>query len=538
MSKIIITEVDETTVQSSALSNTDIVYVPGFSMKVSQDEQVIGMAGRPVLCSTISEFETYFGSRAPVFATDQQIPSHFSDMATSNLPVGSVMFHAGEADPGYTYAKELVAKGLPVLYERVNSGIQNTDITVEKMYTYLSTNFKTSYSTSVVTKPYPQDVITVDSAVFYAAVEDAGIHTFTYVVTPVEGDEPTSSWQYGGTDIELSAYGITRTSEHELADGAIIQIYLQLVDCKLLDKGVYQFKYLTTGGYPTFEYDGRAISESMATLCAQRGDAVAFIDALDNPYRTLTGYDSVYNQAKLSTNMLAASISSYATMFVPSVEMTLINSYYGRFEGNNTKLASTKVMPASFAYLSSLASSVKTNANWLAIAGATRGKVSGLVSTRTNQLLTNAIADSYQPDNAIALNPITNINPYGECIWGNRTLVDNSIKQGTTATSFLNIRNLVSDIKKQLFIACQSLLFEQNSDVLWVNFLSLITPLLDQMKTGYGIDNYKIIRLEPSDRTKIKVKLRIYPLYAVESFDITVYINDKETYVDEDETEQ
>ena len=151
-----------------------------------------------------------------------------------------------------------------------------------------------------------------------------------------------------------------------------------------------------------------------------------------------------------------------------------------------------------------------------------------------NKLLTNALAEAYQPDTALAINPITQINPYGYCIWGNRTLVDNSLKQGTTATSFLNIRNLCSDIKKQLYVACQSLMFEQNTDILWINFLALVTPLLDQMVSGYGITNYKIIKLPPSDRTKINVKIRIYPIYAVESFDITLYINDQGAYMDEE----
>ena len=68
-------------------------------------------------------------------------------------------------------------------------------------------------------------------------------------------------------------------------------------------------------------------------------------------------------------------------------------------------------------------------------------------------------------------------------------------------------------------------MFEQNTDILWINFLALVTPLLDQMVSGYGITNYKIIKLPPSDRTKINVKIRIYPIYAVESFDITLYIN-------------
>ena len=276
----------------------------------------------------------------------------------------------------------------------------------------------------------------------------------------------------------------------------------------------------------------------MASLCYTRGDAVALIDHTDNPDRPLTGTKSVYyNVVNDSSYMLPSAYQSFAAMFTPAVEMSLVNTYRGWswVDSIRVKLPSTCVLPASFAYLSCLASSIKVFPNWNAIAGATRGKVTGLVAPRTVKALTNAIADSFTPDTATAINPITNIKPYGQCIWGNRTLVDNSIKQGTTATSFLNIRNLVSDVKKQLFVACQSLLFEQNTDILWVNFLSLVTPILDKMVSGFGIHTYKIIKLPNSDKTQINVKIRLYPIYAVESFDITIYLNDKGVYLDGEE---
>ena len=339
----------------------------------------------------------------------------------------------------------------------------------------------------------------------------------------------------------LESCGISltfKTGYTEAQYGDTFSYYMEPTDALLLDRGLYSFKYLTTGGYPVFEYDNNSIGKQMASLCFTRGDAVALIDHTDNPDRPLTGTKSVYYVASnTTTNAIPTAYQSFAAMFTPAVEMSLINAYRGWSWTNSVrvKLPSTCVLPASFAYLSCLASAIKTSPNWNAIAGATRGKVVGLVAPRTVKTLTNAIADSYTPDTEIAINPITNIKPYGQCIWGNRTFVDNSIKQGTTATSFLNIRNLVSDVKKQLFVACQSLLFEQNTDILWVNFLSLITPILDKMVSGFGIHTYKIIKLPNSDKTQINVKIRLYPIYAVESFDITIYLNDKGVYLDGEE---
>jgi hypothetical protein len=64
------------------------------------------------------------------------------------------------------------------------------------------------------------------------------------------------------------------------------------------------------------------------------------------------------------------------------------------------------------------------------------------------QNVTNAIADSYQPRDGIAINPITNIKPYGLVIWGARTLKDNVYAGDLTATSFLNVRQISSDAKR------------------------------------------------------------------------------------------
>lgn len=710
MTKITIREVDETTVGNVVIESTDVVYVPGFSVLNQTDDSLIGAPHVPILCKTISEFETYFGSSAPTFSSNQTYPSGFSALAIPTDIGGTpqYMFKKDDPDPSYIYAKELIASGLPVLYERINEIGEN--IEVSKMYSALSTIFNKNISATVTqvasyatpyssTATYTTDdycsyegrnykcttaiatpeewnpahwevstsyrnfkEIEVNPYTFYDIFYDEGNYKFvyskypnitleytgiasnmapeydaksTYVVSshctyagniytcvtqttgewnpedwileetwkpttfvtfdeevwsasyPVDNEDYTftynssagdsGSWQSSSVNVNLDALGIivkgsipngstitinndfiagwVLSSDNHLYNltdcgvtyvvetgrtlhyGDYIAIYLESSDALLLDRGLYSFKYLTTGGYPVFEYEYNSIGKQMANLCYTRGDAVALIDHTDDPARSLTGLESVYYVMCTSANMIPTAHQSFAAMFTPSVEMSLINSYRGWSWSDSTrvKLPSTCVLPASFAYLSCLASAIKVFPNWNAIAGATRGKVTGLVAPRTVKALTNAIADSFTPDTKTAINPITNIKPYGQCIWGNRTLVDNSIKQGTTATSFLNIRNLVSDVKKQLFVACQSLLFEQNTDVLWVNFLSLITPILDKMVSGFGIHNYKIIKLPNSDKTQINVKIRLYPIYAVESFDITIYLNDKGVYLDTEE---
>ena len=196
-------------------------------------------------------------------------------------------------------------------------------------------------------------------------------------------------------------------------------------------------------------------------------------------------------------------------------------------------------MPGSFGYLLAFAQSVANKPSWLAVAGASRGRIPSIVSPfvtiKYGEIEANALQS--RESGAYTVNPICNINPYGVILWGNRTL--NPVGLGVTqqqdlvASNFLNIRNLVSSIKKVLFTTSRGLTFEQNSDILWINFKSGITPLLDQMVWGNGIADYRLIKKKSNKKSTLKAVIRIVPIEAVEDFDITVEMADSVEIVTE-----
>lgn len=334
-----------------------------------------------------------------------------------------------------------------------------------------------------------------------------------------------------GQEYRLTSRGINIQTMYN----ALQSIYA-ITDNGLADKGNYSIKYLTSGGYPVYEYDSNSIVTQMMNLADERGDCVAFIDHTDNEDRNqnIDQRGSLYNTVE--NDVIWNTHGEFATMFTP----------WAAYNRTTTDLRNNQVpkvykaavrMPASFAYFLGLADSITVNPNWLAIAGVARGLVQNLSSGGMTTIIPNGAADKMEPRDGIAINPITNIRPYGYTIWGNRTLKNNATEGNLTATSFLNIRNLVSDIKKRVYRTARKLTFEQNNDVLWVNFKAEMTPLLDQMLHGYGISSYSMAQdtTHPryNERATLCVRITISPIEPVEDFYVTVVMTDDEATVSE-----
>lgn len=456
------------------------------------------------------------------------------------------MFAVGDMDPGYRYALYLLSLGMPVYYEQMNSA-NNYDIVelasdFESAKAMYGTTTESSGTTDTYISPYDQGWYYFSNNSYVKCTNP----TIQYrTLADVTSDD--TIWYIGADESIDSMY--TGLSKRFMGNP-------DNPDYSFDSMGDYSIKYITSGGYPTFEY-GRlstdsvtgvtkvssGLAEAMINMAYERHDSVALIDHTDNPGRTIYESDtlSVISQVRDQFSSMSSITASYGAMFTPWYECT--HSSIAGDRGQNPNV----FMPASLAYLSSLATQVKNNQTpWLAVAGVSRGKIPYFGSLHTNYALTNNVADSYQtvpsdlvPDySLISINPITYIRQYGYCIWGNRTLRNN--RNGTKATSFLNIRNVVSDIKKTLYEASQQLLFEQNTDILWIQFKSLISPILDTMISNSILSDYKLTKFninpesgEPVPAYMILANIQIRPINSVEVFDLTVQIENNEVDVAE-----
>ena len=537
MAQIKIMERDLTAIPSFA-EPVDVVYIPGLpgSTDPSQYAAVAGISSRigvPTYCRTLSQFQEAFGKYPFCFPSDDYYPYFVAGEETSGfaLPSGvsgpSIAYHQGEYEKSYIMACELLQQGIPVLYEAL---FDVATATTQSVFT--EANSISVENTQIV----------VDTS--YTSVDSQYVaNIYTALASPILPPTATSSSDQG------YFRGLDAVSE-------------------------YNCKYITTGAYPVFEYTvngdtENTIAQLMLVTAQKRGDCVALIDHLNIPERELNPHDDTSVYAVMETwlkdhpefsepienskgEIIDSGMTTYGAMFTPSVQVNVRqNTYFKANLADSVTLDHTiKTMhvPASFNFLYCVAKALQNNNKWLAIAGVTRGLIYNLVSVDTIKPLTNAVADAYQKfaakdeSGTAAINAITNIRSYGQTIWGNRTLklipnVEGGIgdeydDNALTATSFLNQRLILCDVKKRLYTAAKSCMFDNNSDVLWVNFKSKIFDLLDDMRTSNTIRDYKIVQdTSVTERAKLAAIVTIYPIYAVEKFDITVNITDTDVTV-------
>ena len=207
----------------------------------------------------------------------------------------------------------------------------------------------------------------------------------------------------------------------------------------------------------------------------------------------------------------ADDVGKFATLIIPN-EISTLTSSMGSVQFT---------VPASFAYLMALGTCMGKNQYWLPVANSARGSVASLgkpdLTVTKYHLDQNIILDK----ETIAFNGIVKIRPYGNVIWGDRTLLKltNSVK----ASGYTSLMLMVCDISKEAYNASVRYTYESNNEVTWLSYKSRITALLDQMVTAGVLQSYDVVKMPADTYNKIVCKITIYPNLPVENFDI--YIN-------------
>jgi hypothetical protein len=145
---------------------------------------------------------------------------------------------------------------------------------------------------------------------------------------------------------------------------------------------------------------------------------------------------------------------------------------------------------------------------WFAVAGVQRGDVQAI---KARKKLTLAERDTLYDGR---INPIATFASEGIKIWGNKTL---QVKD--TALNRINVRRLLLQARKLISAVSIRLLFEQNDDVVRNQFLSLVNPILDNIRSERGLTDFRVV-LDDSpeliDQNTLCGKIFLKPTRALE----------------------
>ena len=145
---------------------------------------------------------------------------------------------------------------------------------------------------------------------------------------------------------------------------------------------------------------------------------------------------------------------------------------------------------------------------WFATAGVNRGTTNA-IKARTKLTL-----DQRDTLYEGMINPMATFSNVGVVIWGNKTL-----QSKETALNRINVRRLLLQARKLISAVSIRLLFEQNDSIVRNQFLSLVNPILDNIRKERGLTDFRVqVDSDPEsiDRNELNGRIFIKPTRSLE----------------------
>ena len=345
------------------------------------------------------------------------------------------------------------------------------------------------------------------NATSYTTTLDAGANQFTTVL-------------HGGFDgMDVTEAEPFRNTG--LADGSDITNYafnsIKVAIDSLRDPEVVDYNLLAAPGLTN-----NVLNRTLVDMCEDRGDAMAVID-LQGGYVPSTE-DTSAQSARLG------SVKSTVDNMKDSLQ---INSsfgaaYYPWVHIQDTINNALVWAPPSVAALGAMSYGQKQQELWFAPAGFTRGGLSlgaaGIPVVNVRERLTSKDRDTLYDAN---VNPIAQFPAEGIVIFGQKTL-----QVTPSALDRINVRRLLIFLKRQISTIAATLLFDQNVESTWNRFKGRVGPLLQGVKAGLGLEDYRLILDRTTttpdliDRNIMYAKIYLKPTRAIEFIAIDFVITD------------
>jgi hypothetical protein len=276
-----------------------------------------------------------------------------------------------------------------------------------------------------------------------------------------------------------------------------------VADPELLDFNILAVPGLTYTGLTNYQME----------VCEERRDALAIID-LPNVY-TPFAESYVANKTQRANRNVAGTVSALRQR---RIDNSYACTFYPWVQTRDARNGQNLWVPPSVAMMGVFASSQAKSDVWFAPAGFNRGGLSdgaaGIPILNASSRLSSKERDMLYDAN---INPIASFPSTGIVVFGQKTL-----QARRSALDRINVRRLVIFLKKQISVLSTQVLFEQNVQATWDRFKGLIEPFLANVKTRYGVTEYKLILDETTttpdliDQNILYAKIMIKPARAIE----------------------
>ena len=258
-----------------------------------------------------------------------------------------------------------------------------------------------------------------------------------------------------------------------------------------------------------------SLNQYLIRMAEERSDTLAIID-IDGDYRK--AYEASGVEA-LGTSTAAIDKAesldydtSYAATYYPPV----------RLRDTAGGAGDVTVVPPSVAAIGAIGKSeALSQGPWFAPAGFNRGGI-GVLGGSAGPRVVGTIEHLTKKDRDLLyeqnVNPIARFPSIGEIvIFGQKTL-----QQTPSALDRINVRRLMIYLKKRIGNVANTILFDQNVQVTWFRFKDRAELILSDVKTRFGISEYKLVLDETTttadlvDRNILYAKIFIKPAIAIE----------------------
>lgn len=239
------------------------------------------------------------------------------------------------------------------------------------------------------------------------------------------------------------------------------------------------------------------VEETIEMIEEERADSIYVVTTPDKPSGAEDYVTEMYTAEDAVSNLEETDIdSNYTCTYYPWVK------YFDQDNNQYINLPVTKDVVRNMAYTDNVAYS------WFAPAGLSRGDVDCVKA----HIVTKIGEEDTLYEGRI--NPVKTFRNEGVHIWGQKNL-----QRAETQMNRIAARRLLLRVRKLISIACNRLIFEPNDAQTKNKFLSLVTPILDNIKSNRGLVDYRVEvndSVEARERRELPAKIFLKILGALE----------------------